>query len=464
MTMIIFVAFIIPFTLFYYESDSEKCAAALTRSLALLFCACRCAAPVLLGSPRAPPTHAAMSTRRNILERILEAGQYWFVFMIIIALVLGCAYGIEGYVDYHMETLTSGLVRISTDMRGSSSCIPAGSWQPSLKSNTGCDSVNGFPASEKWSVRVTFPVYCIALATVCGWLLFMVFAGVGLVALPVDLIKSYMYRPQKMITKTEYIRLACDIGKKAKVILDGLREAQTDARRNGRSRRTRRAISALSSELVQLEEEELKLREVYPQSEDAELSWALTVLGYALNAFGGIISVGLSGTWLVHILVYMFLSPPLDPLLNTMFIQMDDVFGLFGTAAFAVFCFYLVVVTLKGNFKVGLNLLFFTVHPMAPGATLMSSFLFNTALIMLCSISIIQFCASAFDEYANETSVDEIFGNQITNLRGLGVVFQYNVFVFCLFIFAGLAGISLPFLNRTKPKPKKNFDETYEGN
>ena len=120
------------------------------------------------------------------------------------------------------------------------------------------------------------------------------------------------------------------------------------------------------------------------------------------------------------------------------------------------------VVVGKGNFKVGLNFLFFTVHPMQPGTTLMSSFLFNTALIMLCSISIIQFCASAFDEYANETSVDEIFGNQITNLRGLGVVFQYNVFVFCLFAFSGLTGLTLPFLNRVKPKPKKNFDETYE--
>jgi LMBR1 domain-containing protein 1 len=396
-----------------------------------------------------------------VLGRVVEAGQYWFVFMCIIALILGCAYGIEGYVDYNMDTLSSGVVRISADLRSLTGCIPAGSFSASA-SGKGCDGVNGSPSSERWSVRTTFPVYCIALATVIGWLLFMVFAGVGLIALPVDLIKSYLYRPQTMITKTEYIRMASEIGKKAKVILDGLREAQTDARRNGRTRRTRRAISGLAGELNDLEEEELKLREVYPQSEDAELSWALTVLGYFANFVGGMLAVALSGTWLVHILVYMFLDPPLDPLLNTMFIQMDDVFGLFGTGAFAVFCFYLVMATLKGNFKVGLNFLFFTVHPMSPGNTLMSSFLFNTAMIMLCSISIIQFCATAFDEYANETSVDEIFGNQITNLRGLGVVFQYNVFVFCLFIFAGLTGLTLPFMGRKKPKPKKNFDETYE--
>jgi hypothetical protein len=36
--------------------------------------------------------------------------------------------------------------------------------------------------------------------------------------------------------------------------------------------------------------------------------------------------------------------------------------------------------------------------------------------------------AQAFDEYANETSVDEIFGNEITNLQGIGAIFQYGVF------------------------------------
>ena len=35
------------------------------------------------------------------------------------------------------------------------------------------------------------------------------------------------------------------------------------------------------------------------------------------------------------------MSPPLTPFLNTAFIKMDGVFPLFGTALFALFCFYL---------------------------------------------------------------------------------------------------------------------------
>ncbi len=301
----------------------------------------------------------------------MEAGQYWFVFIAAFALCLGIGYGVGGYVNYYMKTLSSGFVRLSSDLSTAQGCIPENGWA-AVAGTTVCDAVGGTPKNTLWSMRTTFPIYCIALATIIGWLLFMLFAGVGLIALPVDMIKSYLYRPQTMITKTEYIRMAGDIGRKAKTILDSLREAQMDVRRNGRSRRSRSKLKALTAELVALEEEEMKLREVYPQSEDAELSWAMTVIGYFLNFAGGIVAAGISGTWLVHILVYMFLSPPLDPLLNTMFIEMDKTFGLFGTGAFAVFCFYLVMATLKGNFKVGLNFLFFTVHPMSPGNTLMS--------------------------------------------------------------------------------------------
>jgi len=491
--MIVWVGFILPFTLFYYEADSEK----------------------------------------GFLQRMLEAGQYWFVTMLAFGVFLGIGFGLFGEAVYDSRSLNSGFVRASSDLSGATGCVQQGEWGPSV-GNTTCDGVSSSPPVVTWSIKVTFPVYCIALVTIVGWILFMVFAGVGLIALPVDMIKSYVYRPQTMITKTEYIRMAGDIGKKAKEVVDGLRASQTDVRRNGRSRKSRRAIAALTTELTQLEADELKLREVYPQGEDAELSWAVTVIGYFFNFAGGILSAGLSATWLLHILIYMFLSPPPSPLLNTMFVEMDKVFGLFGTAAFGLFCFYLVLATLKGNFKLGLNFLFFSVHPMSLGNTLMSrrvasdlripcahsltpvlhSFLFNTGIIMLCSISIIQFCSAArlkphdrlpvvspsmqqaFDEYANETSVSAIFGNQITNLKGIGYIFQARalilpcsrspaplsvsllaaaaaaaahppsarpqkgIFVFVLFSIAGFTALVMPFINRYKPKPKKNFDES----
>ena len=68
---------------------------------------------------------------------------------------------------------------------------------------------------------------------------------------------------------------------------------------------------------------------------------------------------------------------------------------------------------IKGATKVGLNLLVFTVHPMKVGATLMSSILFNVAMVLLATQAAIQFCAQAFELYANNTAIQKIWGGQV---------------------------------------------------
>lgn len=84
-----------------------------------------------------------------------------------------------------------------------------------------CDAINGGLATETWSIRVSFWVYVIALCTTAGWLLFMIFCGVGLVALPLDLIREFLGRPRSTITKTEYLTRAKGLGMRAKDIMVG---------------------------------------------------------------------------------------------------------------------------------------------------------------------------------------------------------------------------------------------------
>jgi len=72
-----------------------------------------------------------------------------------------------------------------------------------------------------------------------------------------------------------------------------------------------------------------------------------------------------------------------------------------------------VACVIKGATKVGLNLVVFTVHPMKVGATLMSSFLFNVALVLLATQAAIQFCAQAFELYANNSAIQKIWGGQV---------------------------------------------------
>nr|ADE76902.1 unknown [Picea sitchensis] len=134
----------------------------------------------------------------------------------------------------------------------------------------------------------------------------------------------------------------------------------------------------------------------------------------------------------------MLINPPVSPFLNEVFIKLDSVWGLLGTVAFAFFCFYLLLAVIAGAMVLGLRLVFITIHPMKWGGTLMNSFLFNVALILLCSISVIQFCSTAFAVYAQATAAQEIFGHTLESLRGIKYLYKYNVFQIVFIVLAGL--------------------------
>ena len=142
-----------------------------------------------------------------------------------------------------------------------------------------CDA-SGDSISETWSVRTTFPVYVIALTSVVSWVLFMVFAGVGVSAIPVDEIKAFLTRPKKVIAKSEHIRIAGKIAEETKSVLEEAREVQREERSAGRTRKTRRALAKIEKRLASLEDDELTLQRMFPQGEDRDVRWTLTVMGY----------------------------------------------------------------------------------------------------------------------------------------------------------------------------------------
>lgn len=65
--------------------------------------------------------------------------------------------------------------------------------------------------------------------------------------------------------------------------------------------------------------------------------------------------------------------------------------------------------------------------------TYMNSFLFNVALILLTSVSVTQFCAAAFADYATFTDIELIFSVQIRYLVFFIYFYKYHVFEYALF-------------------------------
>ncbi|KAK7845774.1 limr family protein [Quercus suber] len=388
----VLVFFIIPFAMFYYEGDQDK----------------------------------------TVGKRITSALLWVGTTAIVCGLVLGILYGLIGKVDFTVMHLSSSTTSFPNSWDFSSS-------QPCISGARQCSAYSASASSEKtWTMRTTFPEYVVALATIVGSVLFAIFGGVGIACLPLGLIFSFIRRPKAVITRSQYIKEATELGKKAKELKKAADSLHQEERSGSKGRKWRKNVKAVEKEVLRLEEDVKLLEEMYPQGEKAETSWAMTVLGYLAKLVLGILGLIVSVAWVAHIVIYLLISPPLSPFLNEVFIKLDSVWGLLGTVAFAFFCFYLLLAVIAGAMMLGLRLVFVTIHPMKWGATLMNSFLFNVGLILLCSISVIQFCSTAFAYYAQATAAQEIFGHTLESLRGIRYLYKYNVFQIAFVALAGL--------------------------
>ncbi|KAK7373928.1 hypothetical protein VNO80_07350 [Phaseolus coccineus] len=408
----VLVFFVIPFAMFYYEGDLDK----------------------------------------TVGKRVKSALLWMVTTAIVCALVLGILYGLVGKVDFTVRHLSSSTTAFPSTWTFNSNeqCIGSGVHQ--------CSAYSASPSSEKtWTIRSTFPEYVVALATIVGSVLFAIFGGVGIACLPLGLIFSFLRRPKAVITRSQYIKEATELGKKARELKKAAEALHQEEKGGSKGRKFRKNVKEVEKELFQLEEDVKLLEEMYPQGEKAETTWALTVLSYLAKIVFGVLGLIVSVVWIIHIIIYLLIDPPLSPFLNQVFIKLDDVWGLLGTAAFAFFCFYLLLAVIAGAMMLGLRLVFITIHPMKWGATLMNSFLFNVGLILLSSISVIQFCSTAFAYYAQATAAQEIFGHTLESLRGIKYLYKYNVFQIAFVILAGLTFVYYAVFGWRRKKPSGRF-------
>ncbi|RVW44572.1 LIMR family protein [Vitis vinifera] len=194
------------------------------------------------------------------------------------------AKGLVGKVDFTVRHLSSSTTSFPTSWELSSSqqCIGSGTHQ--------CSAYSASASSEKtWTMRTTFPEYVVALATIVGSVLFSIFGGVGIACLPLGLIFSFIRRPKAVITRSQYIKEATELGKKARDLKKAADALHQEERSGSKGRKWRKNVKAVEKELLQLEDDVKALEEMYPQGEKAETTWALTVLGYLAKLVLGIL-------------------------------------------------------------------------------------------------------------------------------------------------------------------------------
>lgn len=294
--------------------------------------------------------------------------------------------------------------------------------------------------------RVTFVLYIITTIVFFGWFLFILFGGIGMVAFPMDCINTWRQRPIRM-SLDKYLTRKKEIGAQATQLIEKGKAIQEKQKRGRERKRDRRNYNKFRQAVFMLEEDYAHLQECYKRQGGK-------VILYFLTGVLGIFSACLTIIWLLHIILYMFTQPyPISPFLNTMFIKLDDAFGLLGTVAYGIFSFYLLLCVIKGNFKFGMRMFFlFPIHPMRVGGTLMNAFLFNTALILISAFSVTQFCTTAFSSYTSSTAINSLFALSVTDMMGLKYIFIG--YVYAIFIMVFLTAIY--FVIKPKDKPAIN--------
>ena len=295
-------------------------------------------------------------------------------------------------------------------------------------------------ADDTIKIKVNFIIYAIAVLLFVSWILFALFGGIGLAAVPIDLFCSFRNRPRhmksieierrkkKLMNNVEELR---NLGKEVKIL-----ESQGDHKRFKFSSKRRNYDNKLSQFRAgyKLVDDEYKI--VNAEKEARKQGNCVIVLYYLLIPLG-ILATIFTLLWIIQFILSYFYRKNGRPgvsFLARMYIYLNDHDVAFlSFIIFSLMSLYLLFCVIKGNFKFGIRLLCcWQVFPMKKNGTYMNTFLFNVTLILLASVSITQFCSDCLEDYVAFTDINMIFNVQIRYLRFFRIFYKYHIFQYIM--------------------------------
>ena len=290
-------------------------------------------------------------------------------------------------------------------------------------------------------IKVNFIIYAIAVLVFVSWILFALFGGIGLAAVPIDLFYAFRNRPRhmrsievdrrkkKLMENVENLR---NLGNEVKIL-----ENKGDHKRFIFSSKRRNYNNKLSQFRAgyKLIDDEYKI--LNADKEARKKGNCVIVLYYLLIPLGIIASI-FTLIWLIQFILSYFYRKNGRPgvsFLARMYIFFNDHDVAFlSFIIFSLLSLYLLFCVIKGNFKFGIRLLCcWQIFPMKKNGTYMNTFLFNVTLILLASCSITQFCSDCLEDYVAFTDINMIFNVQIRYLKFFRVFYKNHIFQYIMF-------------------------------
>ncbi|KAG5184761.1 LMBR1-like membrane protein [Tribonema minus] len=421
----IFAFFLIPYTIFFYEEDDTE---------------------VLEG-------------KFNFAKTFIIATKYMLVVAFLVALVVGISFYFLGISDIPVQQYAASTIHayLYVQQYTTSSfmyCLstPLTTAQLALAPDVAS-------TGQEVTLNVTFGLYLMAIMSFVGWFLFAVFAGLGMPGISIDLVRGYQHRPQRL-DRAQIAAL--ELRTKELVEIGTMLKSTRSDRKltRGNYIAKRQAMRAESTEFKRFKQMVYILEEDYQQMVLCkEYSTKYNPLKPLFWMLVGIVSGCICVLWLIHMVVYMLATPPYALFLNAYFNWFDKWFPLFGAISIGLFAMYLLVAAVKGCFKFGLRLMWFTLHPMKLNETYMNSFLFNVGIILMCVPAVIQFSVQAFSAYLVSADINSFFNVQVKYLRFFRYFYVNDVFVFALLIITLLSTAFLGVRPSDTPASTKQVRE-----
>jgi len=291
-------------------------------------------------------------------------------------------------------------------------------------------------------------VYLITLMFLISWFLFVIYLGVGLTSLPVDLVLGWIHRPlpktaREIAEKKFGLRLTVEkLIEVSQAIQNDRKERETANegffRRWAANRKEKQTTIDLQTNFSALEEEFqiFRLEETYKLNPLWSLLWLLA--GILLTVAGLAILLDVLLGQLIRVN-----GKPVAPFIGSFFTFLRTKMAFFvPLMGLLLYGFCLVVFAVKGIISLGFRFCFFvSLYPLAKHRTLANSLLFNLAVFLHCLPALVHFQLITLGSFLGDTTAATMFGGIFEQLPLLKWFFHSYFFFYLLLVWSGLAAV-----------------------
>ncbi len=292
-----------------------------------------------------------------------------------------------------------------------------------------CLGLNCFKGIAKTlPVKVSFPVYMVAIMSLFGWLFLVLFGGIGLITLPMDLVFAFKDRPHKMELE-EFAKLRLLMRERTEKLLTFGKTLEAETSGRSMTIQQRNLYNKFKASTYGIHDDWEKVKAMYAGE-------GVGSILYPLQLGLGMVGYVISAMWLLHLIIYSLTKAAtgkaVSPFLNSAFVGGERFFPMITLALYSIFVLWLLWCVLRGYVKIGLRAVTVPLHPLKKKGTRMNSMLVNTALVVCTSLAVITFTSLQLDGYLRLTASNMIFVIMLAALKGLApawIVYQYLLFV-----------------------------------